>query len=561
MATSSNSSIVILFVALSFLVISITPISFAFGEEFAVSLPSGTSVPGCEETNSCFLPDVIKIDMSDTVTWVNDDTAAHTVTSGTQTGGPSGVFDSSMLMAGDTFSFAFNRAGTFDYFCMVHPWMVGTIIVADIYEPEPTPYVAPITVTTDKTSYRTGDLIKIGGVVTELTSYQVTIRVTGPTGNFATGKSVDLVGYTYALILTKTYGLSWEESGTYIITAIHGTGDRTAETSFWFDSSSSSTPPKVPQITVYTDSSSYENGDKIIISGSVGPLDESSPDMPVTVMIIGPDSNLVAIAQEPLDQSGKFSHAIRAGFPMQESGVYEVVAHYGTQEAFTTFSFTASVDVPIPPKPEPAPTPAPEPEPTPAPEPVIEQEHEPVPAPTPEPSIPSFVDVLLPEGSSVPGCEDTDECYIPSNIRVDRGDTVTWYNGDSAAHTVTSGTAADGPDGIFDSNLFMAGDTYSWFAGATGEYPYFCMVHPWMIGVVNVESSSQTSPSPIPSPTPAPTPAPTQNDDLSELVQENKKLREELERQGEQIDELNEEVDMLKQIIQSIQGFFGSIFG
>jgi len=53
----------------------------------------------------------------------------------------------------------------------------------------------------------------------------------------------------------------------------------------------------------------------------------------------------------------------------------------------------------------------------------------------------------------------------------------------------------------------------------------------------------------------------SQNDDLSELIEENRKLSEELERQGEQIDELNKEVDLLKQIIQSIQGFFSSIFG
>jgi len=51
-----------------------------------------------------------------------------------------------------------------------------------------------------------------------------------------------------------------------------------------------------------------------------------------------------------------------------------------------------------------------------------------------------------------------------------------------------------------------------------------------------------------------------ESDDPSELIVENKNLREELERQGEQIDELNEEVDLLKQIIQSIQGIFGSVF-
>jgi len=50
MAASSNS--VIFLVALSFLAITITPMSVAFGEEFVVSLPSGSSVPGCEMTNS-----------------------------------------------------------------------------------------------------------------------------------------------------------------------------------------------------------------------------------------------------------------------------------------------------------------------------------------------------------------------------------------------------------------------------------------------------------------------------------------------------------------------------
>ena len=40
---------------------------------------------------------------------------------------------------------------------------------------------------------------------------------------------------------------------------------------------------------------------------------------------------------------------------------------------------------------------------------------------------------------------------------VDVGGEVTWTNDDTAAHTVTSGSAADGPDGLFDSSLFMAG--------------------------------------------------------------------------------------------------------
>lgn len=94
-----------------------------------VSLPMGSGVPGCDETNECFLPYEETVAKGATVTWSNDDSAAHTVTSGTPTGGPDGLFDSSIFMAGNSFEFTFNDAGTYDYFCMVHPWMVGIINV------------------------------------------------------------------------------------------------------------------------------------------------------------------------------------------------------------------------------------------------------------------------------------------------------------------------------------------------------------------------------------------------------------------------------------------------
>ena len=93
-------------------------------------------------------------------------------------------------------------------------------------------------------------------------------------------------------------------------------------------------------------------------------------------------------------------------------------------------------------------------------------------------------DVSIPAGSSVAGCEKTNECFMPASVTVHPGDTVTWSNDDTAAHTVTSGTAKDGPDGNFDSSLFMAGTTFSHTFDTLGNYPYFCMVHPWMVGNV-----------------------------------------------------------------------------
>ena len=92
--------------------------------------------------------------------------------------------------------------------------------------------------------------------------------------------------------------------------------------------------------------------------------------------------------------------------------------------------------------------------------------------------------VSIPAGASVAGCEKTNECFMPASVTVHPGDTVTWSNGDTAAHTVTSGTAKDGPDGNWDSSMIVAGKTFSHKFDTLGNYPYFCMVHPWMTGNV-----------------------------------------------------------------------------
>ena len=95
--------------------------------------------------------------------------------------------------------------------------------------------------------------------------------------------------------------------------------------------------------------------------------------------------------------------------------------------------------------------------------------------------------VSIPEGSGAPGCEETDECYIPSTLNISAGTTVVWENNDAAAHLATSGTPDGGPDGIFDSGMIMGGATYEYEFAETGEFVYYCLVHPWMVGTVIVE--------------------------------------------------------------------------
>jgi len=122
-------SLFVLFAVFS--VIAITPSAFAAhgegGMSATVENAAGSSTPGCEP--DCFIPSTVVITVGGTVTWENTDTAAHTSSSGTPADGPSGVFDSSLIMAGGSYSHTFDTAGTFDYFCMVHPWMEGTVIV------------------------------------------------------------------------------------------------------------------------------------------------------------------------------------------------------------------------------------------------------------------------------------------------------------------------------------------------------------------------------------------------------------------------------------------------
>ncbi|MGH1569137.1 MAG: cupredoxin domain-containing protein, partial [Nitrosopumilus sp.] len=210
-----------------------------------VNIAEGSAVPGCEETNECYLPYSITISTGNTVQWNNPDSAAHTVTSGNIVDGHNEIFDSGLFMSGETFEFTFDESGTYDYFCMVHPWMTGEIIVNDVEE-----------------------------------------------------------------------------------------------------------------------------------------------------MVVIEDL-----------------------------------------------------------------TPEPEPQ-----------------------SLSSATIVSLPAGSAVPGCEETNECYLPYEVIISAGSSVSWINDDSAAHTVTSGTVDAGLTGVFDSGLFMAGETFEFTFDESGTYDYFCMVHPWMTG-------------------------------------------------------------------------------
>ncbi len=88
-----------------------------------------TSIPEAhvEMKNIAFVPKELTVQAGTTVVWTNDDPFQHTVTSGTRDS-PTGLFDQT-VDPGQTFSYTFQDAGTYPYFCRIHPGMKGTVTV------------------------------------------------------------------------------------------------------------------------------------------------------------------------------------------------------------------------------------------------------------------------------------------------------------------------------------------------------------------------------------------------------------------------------------------------
>ena len=93
-----------------------------------IIMPTKVSRPGCEQEDRCYVPSQIIIEKGNQVTWVNEDSAFHSVTSGFYDA-PSDLFDSGHLDPFESYTLTFHETGIYDYFCTLHPWMQGQVIV------------------------------------------------------------------------------------------------------------------------------------------------------------------------------------------------------------------------------------------------------------------------------------------------------------------------------------------------------------------------------------------------------------------------------------------------
>jgi plastocyanin len=104
-----------------------------------VAMPSGAGVPpanwgpsvGYVFADTSYFPDTVVVVMgvNNTVTWVNQDTAPHTVTFTVVPSGVTTKIDSGNVPQGGTFTYTFTVAGNYTYYCTYHPWMGGKMVV------------------------------------------------------------------------------------------------------------------------------------------------------------------------------------------------------------------------------------------------------------------------------------------------------------------------------------------------------------------------------------------------------------------------------------------------
>jgi plastocyanin len=99
----------------------------------------------------------------------------------------------------------------------------------------------------------------------------------------------------------------------------------------------------------------------------------------------------------------------------------------------------------------------------------------PTPSPTPTPGVPSS-SVVIPVGAESLG----NRAFVPDNVNITVGTTVTWMNTDSTSHTST----ADGAG--WNSGTLAPGRQFSFAFQIAGTFPYHCTIHPGMVGTIVV---------------------------------------------------------------------------
>ncbi len=316
-------------------------------------------------------------------------------------------------------------------------------------------------------------IISSGGQVT------VTATVTDPTNfqNIPTGAvtwSDENVGGTFSqssCILSEntclvTYTAPYNVQNSITITANY-VGDSTHNSSYSTYLLSSGPQSQTGAITVTTDKSSYEQGDSIVVSGTVSQVDSINPQTPVIIQTYDGNHEFIREDRVIPAYDGQYSVTLNPNALWQNTGVYTLKVKYDIPSTFsqTTFYFNSGIS--------------------------------PSPAPISTQSISNEIDMVPGAGSSATAaCVATNTCFSPNPMNIPPGTTVIWRNTDTVSHYVTSGHSYDNRTGtIFDSgNLIKPQGTYQFTFANPGTIQLLLYCPSMDDGQVNVGVASGITP-------------------------------------------------------------------
>ena len=458
--------------------VALPSLSTSSVNQITIALGAGASAnAACVSTNNCFAPNPLSVAVGTTVTWTNTDTVMHVICSGKPADAACGtVFEDDSLKPGKTFQFTFANAGTYAYYCSVHPWMTGQVVVGSGVQPIPTSSSSVITATTDKSSYSAGDSIVVSGIVSQINTVNpqqpVTIQTYDANNELVRiDQAIPTYAGTYSVTIL-THGPMWQTAGTYSLKIQYDSPSVVSTLTFYFNPTSSQTSQQQLQIT---------SGGALQVGFSTDPANpntEGTTQLKINFINKQSGSNQqhidykVQVAQgsnqilaTPTTHTAEGSISIPIQF--QSGGTYTVTVEVNgvlfqpipTQNAIFSLSVSGSQSTP------------------------------------PNYSGTNEIDIATGAGSSAnAACVAANDCFYPNPLTVSPGTTVTWKNTDTAMHVVCSGKPSDDECGkVFEEDSLKPGKTFQFTFADVGTYDYYCSVHPWMTGQVIVGQGGKNS--------------------------------------------------------------------
>jgi len=302
-------------------------------------------------------------------------------------------------------------------------------------------------VQTDDTHYNSDDIIVIDGSVERRLSTNPLIRISiYYDGKLTATEQTEITRYhtfTKSIIMEEE---SWQYSGEYTVKAIYN-NEIVAQTTFNYTNNNAS-------IILDVNNNEFKKGETIIIKGNIQNYNLYTPN-DIKYWIYSP-SNIRILDGELVENSdGYFEVSVVAGDTEQWkfSGDYTFVfMHEVNRDQKIIIEYLDGKEI----------------------------------------------TVTASSTHGVNECRYPNTCYTPNVVTVNVGQTVVFLS--KSSHTFTSGTIDTAPDGTFDSG-FLSGSSFEYTPDTVGEFPYMCMLHPWMQGLLIVEEGEPVDPTTDPEPT------------------------------------------------------------